>query len=111
MVSEIVYELPDGKYGLAVALINGNADYTSLQIIGTELQVVYHISALSHVKQCEFNLDNVKMIYMNWFINSYDEDDFETNLEGDIIIFHNSNEFHVNNWYDLHDAITKSLAY
>jgi hypothetical protein len=111
MVSEIVYEMPDGNYGLLVTIVNGNSDYNSLQIMGTELQVVYHISALQNLTQCEYNLENVKKIFCKWFINSGDEDDFETNLEGNIIIFHNSNEFHITNWLDLHDAINKSLAY
>ena len=112
MVSEIVYELPNGKYGHLITTVDDNIDFNILQIIGTELQVVYHISALEHLRQCEFNLENIKKIFTSWFNNSREEDDFETNAEGDaVIIFHNSNEFHISNWFELRDIISKCLEY
>lgn len=106
MNSEIVYELPCA-YGL---LISSYKATKTLQIFGSNIDIIYHDSAVNYLNTVVFNTENVKKICHSLNRNS-EEDDFETNCDDDVIIFRDNKEYHVSNWKELFDIVLKEKLF
>lgn len=115
MISETVYELPSGMYGLEIYSDNNSI---TLQIFGLFEEISYSKLALNNLKIIEFNIENIKTICKLWDIKQLEDDDninynddiIILNCGGDIIIHHNNRGIFIENWKDLFKIVKCEMA-
>lgn len=91
-----VFEISDCNYAIFSELKDDNKIHlTNYGIFNT---TIMNKSDLEILPEIPFNLENIKKICSIW--NIFDENDYDTNINNKIVIYHNKKEFYIKNWDD-----------
>ena len=100
--TDIIYELKDNSYGIDNKIVYYR-DSITIEILGSEFKILYHISVIDTLKKLDFDIDNVKIVYYS--LKNTLEDQIDSTYDGDVIIFRDDKEYHISCWRELFNMV------